>query len=84
MGVKVNAMHKRRGIGEIGGVGAYRVATGRLVASYTRGEYYNAVFQLPNGVVLAVGSRSPQLSFFSPALRPAGSAETPLNVTAVF
>jgi hypothetical protein len=67
-----------------GGLSAYDVATGALTASYSHGTRYDGVYQLPAGTVLAVSAANPRLSFFSPALSPLGTAETSLQISAVF
>jgi hypothetical protein len=67
-----------------GGVSAYDVATGALTASYSHGTRYDGVYQLPTGTVLAVSAANPRLTFFSPALSPLGTAETSLQIAAVF
>jgi hypothetical protein len=67
-----------------GGLSAYTVATGALTASYSDGEQYSGVYVLPSGTVLAVRTASPRLAFFGASLAPIGTADTDLNVTAVF
>jgi hypothetical protein len=67
-----------------GGLSAYTVATGALTASYSDGEQYSGVYVLPSGTVLAVRMASPRLAFFGASLAPIGTADTDLNVTAVF
>lgn len=66
------------------GLSAYDVATGALSASYSHGVRYDGVYQLPTGTVLAVSAANPRLTFFSPALSPLGTAETNLQISAVF
>lgn len=67
-----------------GGLSAYEVATGRLVASYSHGEHYTGVYQLPGGAVLAVAAANPRLAWFTPSLGPLGTADTPLQVVTVY
>lgn len=67
-----------------GGLSAYDVANGSLVASYSRGVDYSGLYQLASGTLLAIGTNSPRLGFFTPSLSPAGTGDTDLNVTAVF
>jgi hypothetical protein len=69
---------------EAGGVSAYDTRTGKLVASYSHGEQYVAVYQLASGTVLAISVASPQLSFFSESLAPIGTADSELQVAGVF
>ena len=68
----------------VGGLSAYDVADGSLVASYSRGENYTGLYQLASGTLLAVGANSPRLGFFTPSLSPAGTGDTDLHVAAVF
>jgi hypothetical protein len=67
-----------------GGLSAYDVSDGSLVASYSRGENYAGVYQLASGTLLAINPNRPRLSFFSPSLTPLGTGETDLAVIAVF
>jgi hypothetical protein len=67
-----------------GGLSAYHVATGALTASHSEGRHYAGLYRLSSGTLLAVAPESPRLAFFSPALRPVGTADTSLNVSAVF
>jgi hypothetical protein len=69
---------------QAGGLSAYDVATGALTASYSHGVRYDGVYQLPTGTVLAVTAANPRLAFFSPELSPLGTAETNLQISAVF
>lgn len=68
----------------VGGLSAYDVATGALRASYSRGHHYCGLYQLSSGSLLAVGTDSPRVSFFSSSLRPLGSMDTTLFVADVF
>jgi hypothetical protein len=67
-----------------GGLSAYHVATGALTASYSEGTRYAGLYQLPAGTLLAVSAANPRLTFFSPALSPLGTADTSLQISAVF
>jgi hypothetical protein len=67
-----------------GGVSAYDVATGALTASYSDGATYAGLYQLPSGTLLAVSAANPRLAFFSPALSLLGTADTSLQISAVF
>jgi hypothetical protein len=67
-----------------GGLSAYEVASGRLTAAYSEGRHYAGLYQLSSGTLLAVRPQSPRLAFFSPSLTPLGTADTSLNVSAVF
>ncbi len=68
----------------VGGLAAYDVATGTLRASYSHGHHYCGLYQLSSGSLLAVGTDSPRVSFFSSSLRPLGSMDTTLFVADVF
>lgn len=72
------------GSASAGGVAGYDVATGALIASYTEGQHYSGLYQLPSGTLLATGPANPRLAFFSPALSLLGTADTNLHVSAVF
>jgi hypothetical protein len=67
-----------------GGLSAYDVATGALTASYSDGTTYSGLYQLPAGTLLAVSAANPRLTFFSPALSQIGTADTSLQISAVF
>jgi hypothetical protein len=68
-----------------GGVSAYDMSTGSLTASYAQGgQNYGGLSVLPNGNLLAVGPTHPRLTFFSPALSLLGTADTSLQIAAVF
>jgi hypothetical protein len=67
-----------------GGLSAYDVATGALTASYSHGTSYSGLYQLPSGTLLAVSAANPRLTFFSPALSQLGTADTSLQISAVF
>jgi hypothetical protein len=69
---------------QAGGLSAYDVGTGALTASYSHGTRYSGLYQLPSGTLLAVSAANPRLTFFSPALSPLGTAETTLQISAVF
>jgi hypothetical protein len=67
-----------------GGLSAYDVATGALTATYSEGTTYAGLYQLPSGTLLAVSAANPRLTFFSSALSPLGTADTSLQISAVF
>ena len=67
-----------------GGLCAYDVASGALAASYSEGRQYAGLYQLPSGTLLAVAPENPRLAFFSSTLSPLGTADTTLQVSAVY
>jgi hypothetical protein len=67
-----------------GGLCAYEVGSGKLAASYSEGHQYYGLYQLSGGALLAVRPENPRLAFFSADLRPLGTADTNLHVSAVF
>lgn len=68
-----------------GGVSAYDLNTGALTASYTQGgRQFAGLSVLPDGNVLAVSPAHPRLAFFSPTLSPLGTADTNLQIAAVY
>jgi hypothetical protein len=68
-----------------GGVSAYDMSTGKLTAAYVQGaQQYGGLSVLPNGDLLAVGPAHPRLTFFSPELSLLGTADTSLQIAAVF
>jgi hypothetical protein len=68
-----------------GGVSAYSMSSGTLTGSYTAGgKQYGGLSVLPNGDLLAVSPAHPRLSFFSPELDLLGTADTNLQIAAVF
>jgi hypothetical protein len=67
-----------------GGIAAYDVASGKLTGTYTDGKSYSAVYQTSAGTLLAVSAANPRLSYFSADLSPLGTAETTLQISAVF
>jgi hypothetical protein len=68
-----------------GGVSAYDMSTGTLTASYVQGgKQYGGLSVLPNGNLLAVSPAHPRLTFFSPDLSLLGTADTSLQIAAVF
>ena len=67
-----------------GGLCVYDVASGALAGSYSEGRQYAGVYQLPSGTLLAVAPENPRLAFFSPTLSPLGTADTTLQVSAVY
>ena len=67
-----------------GGLCAYDAGSGKLIGSYSEGRQYAGLYQLPSGTLLAVRPENPRLAFFSAGLRPLGTADTNLYVSAVF
>jgi hypothetical protein len=67
-----------------GGLSAYDVPSGQLVASFSDGRHYYGLQQLPSGDLLAVQPDNPRLAFFSADLSPLGTADTDLHVSAIF
>lgn len=68
-----------------GGVSAYDMSTGTLIASYVQGGvHYGGLSVLPSGNLLAAGPAHPRLTFFSPELSVLGTADTSLQIAAVF
>ena len=67
-----------------GGLCVYDVASGALAGSYSEGRQYAGLYQLPSGTLLAVAAESPRLAFFSSTLSPLGTADTTLQVSAVY
>ena len=67
-----------------GGLCAYDVGSGKLVASYSEGRHYYGLHQMPSGDLLAVLPENPRLAFFSADLSPLGTADTDLHVSAIF
>jgi hypothetical protein len=67
-----------------GGLSAYEVGSGKMVGSYSDGRQYAGLYQLPSGSLLAVRPENPRLAFFSAGLSPLGTADTNLDVSAVF
>jgi hypothetical protein len=67
-----------------GGLCAYDMRSGKLAASYSEGRHYYGLYQQPGGTLLAVRPENPRLAFFSSDLRPLGTADTNLLVSAIF
>ena len=67
-----------------GGLSAYDVASGKMAGSYSDGSQYAGLYQLPSGALLAVRPENPRLAFFSAGLSPLGTADTNLDVSAVY
>jgi len=67
-----------------GGISAYDVGSGKMAGSYSDGSQYAGLYQLPSGALLAVRPENPRLAFFSAGLSPLGTADTNLDVSAVF
>jgi hypothetical protein len=67
-----------------GGLRAYEVSSGKLTASYTEGNHYHGLHQMPDGTLLAVQPQNPRLAFFAPDLSPLGVSDTDLYVSAIF
>lgn len=74
------------GSAAVGGLSAYEIATGDLVATYSDGAHYSGVYQLPSGTLLAVNGNDSgsQLGFFSPSLSRLGASSTDMYVAEVF
>jgi hypothetical protein len=66
-----------------GGLSTYDVATRAMTATYTDGQQFTGLHQLANGTLIAFKPTSPKMTFFTPALAPAGTADTSLSVAAV-
>jgi hypothetical protein len=69
-----------------GGLSAYDLASGELVAAYGDGVHYSGVYQLPSGTLLAVSGTDSgsQPGFFSPSLARLGASSTDMYVAEVF
>jgi multisubunit Na+/H+ antiporter MnhG subunit len=69
-----------------GGLSAYDLASGELVAAYGDGAHYSGLHQLPSGTLLAVNGTEggSQLGFFSPSLARLGAGSTDMYVAEVF
>ena len=67
-----------------GGLSAYDVGSGKVAGSYSDGSQYAGLYQLPSGTLLAVRPEKPRLAFFSAGLSPLGTADTNLDVSAIF
>jgi hypothetical protein len=69
-----------------GGLSAYEIASGELVAAYGDGNHYSGVYHLPSGTLLGVtGTESgSRLGFFSPSLAQLGASSTDMYVAEVF
>jgi hypothetical protein len=72
------------GSASVGGLSAYDVASGALVAAYSQGHQYSGLHLMPSGNLLAVSAANPRLAYFSPTLAPLGTASTSLQISAVF
>jgi hypothetical protein len=74
------------GAASTGGVSAYDLATGELVAAHSDGAHYSGVYQLPSGTLLAVTGTDTgsELRFFSPSLTGLGASGTDMFVAEVF
>jgi hypothetical protein len=68
----------------VGGISVYDVASGKMAGSYSDGSQYAGLYQLPSGALLAVRPENPRLAFFSAGLSPLGTADTNLDVSAVY
>lgn len=70
----------------VGGLSAYEIATGDLVASVSDGTAYSGVYQLPSSTLLAVkgAATGSTLGFFSPSLTRLGASSTDMYVAEVF
>jgi len=67
-----------------GGLSSYDTTTGSLAASYSRGEHYTGLYQLPSGTLLALSMTNPRLSYFSPELDLLTTADASLFVSTVY
>jgi hypothetical protein len=67
-----------------GGISVYDVSSGKMAGSYSDGSQYAGLYQLPSGALLAVRPENPRLAFFSAGLSPLATADTDLDVSAVF
>jgi hypothetical protein len=74
------------GAADAGGLSAIDLATGALIASFSKGTHYGSVHRLPGGSLVAVnpGEGRSQLDFFSPSLAPLGTSTTGMYVAEVF
>jgi hypothetical protein len=74
------------GSAAVGGLSAYEIATGELIATTSDGSHYSGVYQLPSGTLLAVNGNDSgsQLGFFSPSLARLGASSTDMYVAEVF
>jgi hypothetical protein len=72
------------GSASAGGLAAYDVASGALVAAYSQDHQYSGLHLMPSGNLLAVSAANPRLAYFSPTLAPLGTASTSLQISAVF
>jgi hypothetical protein len=72
------------GSSSAGGLAAYDVASGALVASYSDKQPYNSVTVLPSGTLLAAPVAGSRLNFFGPSLKPLGAVPCDITVTAVY
>jgi hypothetical protein len=61
------------------------VATGKMTASFSSGNTsYTGLSLLPSGNLLAVTGNNPRLAYFSPTLELLGTANSTLQISAVF
>jgi hypothetical protein len=67
-----------------GGLCAYEVGSGKLAGSHCEGRHYHGLYQLPSGALLATRPENPRLAFFSADLSPLGTADTNLQVSAIY
>jgi len=68
-----------------GGLAAYDVATGKMTASFSKGSIsYTGLSLLPSGNLLAVTGNNPRLAYFSPTLEPLATANSTLQIAAVY
>jgi hypothetical protein len=73
------------GPAKTGGLAAYDVATGKMTASFSKGSTsYTGLSLLSSGNLLAITGNNPRLAYFSPTLEPLGTANSTLQITAVF
>ena len=67
-----------------GGLAAYDVSSGALIASQANGVPYSGVRALANGCVLALSPATPQLAFFNSELGSLGTAAADLSIAEVY
>lgn len=66
-----------------GGISAYDVSSGALVASYSNGADYRALRALSDGSVVAVSTKNPKVTVFDPSLKPVSQFTTATYVADV-
>lgn len=66
-----------------GGVVAYDVDSGMAKASFSTGQHFYGIQQLPSGELLAVAPSSPRLSLLDPSLKLIAHADVDMRVAAL-